>query len=136
MFHVKHSKARIHANIIIAPFHIYIYINNGFCYNYFKNQNTDKEFNNSIPPLFLLCTLGISLAPTFATVFPPAIHKFNQRTLHVRLINLCISDKKTFCKIRHKETPRVHLLLVINLQIFIVNKSYQTLCTPLISCNR
>jgi len=28
--------------------------------------------------------------------------------INVRLINLCISDKKPFCKIRHKETPRVH----------------------------
>ena len=55
-----------------------------------------------------ICTLGISLAPAFADDFPSYAHKFNQRTFHVRLINLCTSDKKSSHKIRHKETPRVH----------------------------
>jgi molybdate transport system substrate-binding protein len=54
------------------------------------------------------CTLGISLAPAFVADFPSYAHKFNQRTFHVRLINLCTSDKKSSHKIRHKETPRVH----------------------------
>ena len=55
------------------------------------------------------CPLGISLAPAFAADFPPDAHKFNQRTLHVRLINLCTPDKKSSHKIKHKETPREHL---------------------------
>ncbi len=48
-------------------------------------------------------------APAFAADFPPDAPKFNQRTLHVRLINLCTSDKKSSHKIRHSEIPRVHL---------------------------
>ena len=47
-------------------------------------------------------------APAFAADFPPDAPKFNQRTLHVRLINLCTSDKKSSHKIRHSEIPRVH----------------------------
>lgn len=47
-------------------------------------------------------------APAFAADFPPDAPKFNQRTLHVRLINLCTSDKKSSHNIRHKETPRVY----------------------------
>ena len=58
--------------------------------------------------LSILCTLGISPAPAFVDDFPSYAHKFNQRTFHVRLINLCASDKKSSHKIRHKETPRVH----------------------------
>ena len=54
------------------------------------------------------CTLGISPAPAFADDFPSYAHKFNQRTFHVRLINLCTSDKKSSHKIRRKETPRVY----------------------------
>ena len=61
--------------------------------------------------LSILCTLGISPAPAFVDDFPSYAHKFNQRTFHVRLINLCTSDKKSSHKIRHKETPRVHFLL-------------------------
>ena len=57
------------------------------------------------------CTLGISFAPAFVADFPPYAHKFNQRTFHVRLINLCTSDKKSSHKIRHKETPRVHIFI-------------------------
>lgn len=57
-----------------------------------------------------ICTLGISLAPAFVDDFPSYAHKFNQRTFHVRLINLCTSDKKSSHKIRHKETPRVHVV--------------------------
>ena len=60
------------------------------------------------PPLLIVCTLGISPAPAFVDDFPSYAHKFNQRTFHVRLINLCTSDKKSSHKIRHKETPRVH----------------------------
>ena len=48
-------------------------------------------------------------APAFAADFPPEAPKFNQRTFHVRLINLCTSDKKSSHKIRHKETPRVYV---------------------------
>ena len=47
-------------------------------------------------------------APAFAADFPPDAPKFNQRTLHVRLINLCTSDKKSSHKIRRSEIPRVH----------------------------
>ncbi len=61
---------------------------------------------------WIICTLGISLAPAFVADFPPDAHKFNQRTFHVRLINLCASDKKSSHKIRHKETPRVHLYIM------------------------
>ena len=50
--------------------------------------------------------------PTFATVFPPDMHK------------------KSFCKIRHKETPRVHLCrmeeVVMNIQIFGTKKCADT----------
>ena len=53
------------------------------------------------------CTLGISLIPAFTADFPPNAHKFNQRTIQVRLLNLCTSDKKSSRKIRHKENPRV-----------------------------
>ena len=49
------------------------------------------------------------LLPAFAADFPPNAHKFNQRTIQVRLINLCTFYKKSFCKIRRKETPRIHL---------------------------
>ena len=49
-------------------------------------------------------------APAFAADFPPDAPKFNQRTLHVRLINLCTSDKKSSHKIRHSEIPRVHFI--------------------------
>ncbi len=45
----------------------------------------------------------------FVADFPSDAHKFIQRTFRVRLINLCTSDKKSSHKIRHKETPRVHL---------------------------
>ena len=55
------------------------------------------------------CSLGISLAPVFVADFPPYAHKFNQRTFHVRLINLCTSDKKSSHKTRHKEIPREHI---------------------------
>ncbi len=48
-------------------------------------------------------------APAFAADFPPDAPKFNQRTLHVRLINLCTSEKKSSHKIRHSEIPRVHI---------------------------
>ena len=41
--------------------------------------------------------------------FPPYAHKFNHRTFHVRLINLCTSDKKSSHKTRHKEIPREHI---------------------------
>ena len=54
----------------------------------------------------IVCSLGVSLAPAFAADFPPNAHKFNQRTFHVRLINLCTSDKKSSHKIKHKETQR------------------------------
>ena len=54
----------------------------------------------------IVCSLGVSLAPAFVADFPPNAHKFNQRTFHVRLINLCTSDKKSFHKIKHKETQR------------------------------
>ena len=47
-------------------------------------------------------------APAFAADFLPEAPKFNQRTFHVRLINLCTSDKKLSHKIRHREIPRVH----------------------------
>ncbi len=46
---------------------------------------------------------------TFAADFPPDVHKFNQRTFRVRLLNLCTSDKKSSHKIRHKEIPRAHI---------------------------
>ena len=48
--------------------------------------------------------------PDFVDDFPSDAHKFNQRTFHVRLINLCASDKKSSHKIRHKEIPRVHFI--------------------------
>ena len=54
----------------------------------------------------IVCSLGVSLAPAFVADFPPNAHKFNQRTFHVRLINLCTSDKKSSHKIKHKETQR------------------------------
>ena len=50
--------------------------------------------------------LGNSLAPIFAADFPPEELKFNRRTLHVRLINLCTSDKKSSHKSGYKEFPR------------------------------
>ena len=56
------------------------------------------------------CSLGVSLALAFVADFPTYAHKFNQRTFHVRLINLCTSDKKSSHKIKHKETPREHIL--------------------------
>ena len=62
-----------------------------------------------------MCPPGISLAPAFAADFPPDAHKFNQRTFHVRLINLCTADKKSSHKIRHKETPREHYVVFLNL---------------------
>ena len=40
----------------------------------------------------------------------PDVHKFNQRTFHVRFINLCISDNKSAHKITHQETPREHII--------------------------
>ena len=46
-------------------------------------------------------------APAFAADFPPEAPKFNQRTFHVRLINLYTSDKKSSHKSGHKEFPRV-----------------------------
>ncbi len=46
--------------------------------------------------------------PKESEIFPSYAHKFNQRTFHIRLINLYTSDKKSSYKIRHKETPRVH----------------------------
>ena len=52
-------------------------------------------------------------APAFAADFPPDAPKFNQRTLHVRLINLCTSDKKSSHKIRHSEIPRVHFIVLL-----------------------
>ena len=69
-----------------------------------KNDNSQAEFSFCA----LTCTLGSSPAPAFVDDFPSDAHKFNQRTFHVRLINLCTSDKKSSHKIRHKETPRVH----------------------------
>ena len=53
-------------------------------------------------------------APAFAADFPPDAPKFNQRTLHVRLINLCTSDKKSSHKIRHSKIPRVHYIYFIS----------------------
>ena len=41
--------------------------------------------------------------------FPLDAHKFNQRTLHVRLINLCTSNKKSSQKSAYKEFPRALL---------------------------
>ena len=54
-------------------------------------------------------------APAFAADFPPDAPKFNQRTLHVRLINLCTSDKKSSHKIRHSKIPRVHYTIIYEL---------------------
>ena len=56
----------------------------------------------------IVCTPGVSLAPIFAAGFPPAAHKFIQRTHRVRLINLCTADKKSSRKSEYQETPRVH----------------------------
>ena len=61
-----------------------------------------KEF----PKLLSESGLGNSLAPIFAADFPPEELKFNRRTLHVRLINLCTSDKKSSHKSGYKEFPR------------------------------
>ena len=66
----------------------------------------------------LECPLEISLAPAFAADFPPDAHKFIQRTLHVRLINLCTPDKKSSHKIKHKETPREHLILCFDYRCY------------------
>ena len=78
--------------------------------------------SNYIPPLdVVICTLGISLAPAFVDDFPSYAHKFNQRTFHVRLINLCTSDKKSSHKIRHKETPRVHVDVLARISVCVIS---------------
>ena len=56
----------------------------------------------------VLCTLGISSAHIFVADFPPVALRFNQRTRRVRLINLCVTDKKSFHKHERQKIQRAH----------------------------
>ncbi len=68
------------------------------------------DYDHGLVKIYLKPGINLyeAMSATRKSYLPSDAHKFNQRTFHVRLINLCTSDKKSSHKIRHKETPRVH----------------------------